>query len=1186
MKRKHARYLIGIDLGTTQSALAWLDADDLEAGIRFLQIPQFVSPREVAALPTLPSLLYLPEENLAIPPAPWNPGEEGGPIAGEAARELGSAVPSRLIHSAKSWLSHPRIDRSAPILPWQSDTVAEKLSPVAASARLLRHLVQAWNHVMLPQDPKAEFTLQDVVITVPASFDPSARNLTLEAIAQAGISNIQVLDSPDRPGVAASQGSPILKKTQGRDFRENAIAKSVTLLEEPQAAFYDFLVRRAESLKTDLAGVKTVLVIDIGGGTSDFSLIGVEWPETSSKPQFSRLAVGPHLLIGGDNLDLAVARGVEARLKHRNKRLLTRQWLALLGQSKAAKERLLSNEGDEPLTFTLSGAGSSVLAGTLKETLQAAETRNTLLEGFFPVVSSDIRPSEEGAFGLSEAGLPYTRDPAVTRHLAAFLADNGIMPDAVLFNGGTMNAPALRKRLVDQIAAWRAGNPPIVIDNPHPTLAVAAGAVAFGMARHGLGERIKSGNPASLYLGIGTAKTSSASRHIPEQVLCLLPKGAESEREEHVEGKSFGFDRGRDTAFYLYFSPSSTGEKAGETARYNGRRHKSLPPLTARAEKQAPKDDAAIENVNLTVKLRETGYLEIACKGVQGDFRRDLSFAIGSQTRDAASKDEGKISPDDADSTAIATGTAAKPVRKARQPLSKKEVTLVKKMCDTLFAKDPKDRLPFPNAFKRLEEILEMPRKDWELPTLRALFDVFVEDERFARTEEGAIAWFRFLGFCARPGFGAVADDERLDRLWSLMPPATSATSPAASGARLGSEASTSATSAMAKAPIIPPASSTGIGTSEIALPFSSTNTEFWSEWWLLWKRIGAGLSTERQRFLLDRIESVLFPPKRVEKGARGARKVEQHERNHLWRLLGHLERLPVSEKERLGNWITKAPPTFSRDMVALYALGRLGARELSYADHTLLVSGVSAQNWAVELLRHGSANISYLDWALKELGRKVGDRLVQIDEQTRRRIVEQLKRNNRKKDFLAPLHHVRRLEETEIADSFGEALPNGFLWVREDDPPTDEEILSGESSASGDFVQEKPGKSKIENIAIKSTKHADSSEKMKNVPGSAHTGDAVAAVDRNRNKGSKETFVAKAASEKKIPKEVPGAGDTSRKKDSKETFVARATPEKKPSKKIQDTGDTNGKKESKEPFAAKATPEKKDPKGKKGQRE
>ncbi|MBF0498819.1 MAG: Hsp70 family protein [Candidatus Riflebacteria bacterium] len=957
-KRKHVRYLIGIDLGTTQSALAWIDVEEPEAGVRFLKIPQFVSPRETAALPTLPSLLYLPEENLVLPDTPWN----FGPIIGEAARELGASVPSRLIHSAKSWLSHPRIDRTASILPWQSDTVSEKLSPVAAGAFLLRHLVQAWNHVMLPLSPDAEFSKQDIVITVPASFDPAARNLTIEAITAAGI--------PD-----------------------------VTLLEEPQAAFYDFLVRRAKTLKTDLDNVKTVLVIDIGGGTTDFSLIGITPPaaelqKNNDKFTFTRLAVGPHLLIGGDNLDLAVAREVETRLKHRNKRLLTRQWLALLGQSKVAKERLLADDSDDTLTFTLSGAGSSVLAGTLKEKLGSRETRNTLLEGFFPITPFETRPMEEGAFGLSEAGLPYSRDPAVTRHLAAFLADNGIMPDAVLFNGGTMNAPALRRRLIDQITAWRGGKTPTVLDNPHPTLAVAAGAVAFGMARHGLGERIQSGNPVSLYLGIGTARSSTPVRHVPEQVLCLLPKGAESEREEHVEGKSFGFDRGRDSAFYLYYSVSSTGEKVGETARYNGRRHKSLPPLFMRAEKNVSKSETAIEQVNLFVKLRETGYLEITCKALEGKFQRELAFAIGDSAREAASRSESKVAVGD-------EAVGKKQQRKTRQPLTKREAAQVKKLCDSLFVENAEDPVSFNLVFKRIEEILQVSRKDWELSTLRALFDMFINDERFNTVDEARIVWFRILGFCARPGFGTVTDDERLDRLWALM----------------------------------------------TAISFDSSNTEFWSEWWILWKRVAAGLSADRQRGLLERIESTLFPPKRIEKGVR---KVEQHERNHLWRLLGHLERLPVSEKERLGTWITKAPPTFSRDTVALYALGRLGARELSYADHTLLVSRTVCQNWAVELIKHGAANISYLDWALKELGRKVGDLLVQIDEQTRRRIIEQLKRNNRKKEFLAPLHNIRRLEESEIAESFGEALPNGFLWVRDDDvsPEPGSEALSSEESS------------------------------------------------------------------------------------------------------------------------------------------
>lgn len=933
---KKPPYLIGIDLGTTQSALAWLDTDNPEAGISFFSVPQFVSAREVASQPTLPSLLYLPEEGLSLPGAPWG-GDEGGPIVGECARELGAHVPSRLVHSAKSWLSHPKIDRQAPILPWQSDTVSEKLSPVQASAAYLRHLMQVWNHVKLPTDPDAEFSRQEIVITVPASFDPSARNLTLEAITLAGY-------------------------------------PAVTLLEEPQAAFYDYLARRATHLKNDLAGVKTVLVIDIGGGTSDFSLIGVEWPKGSSKPAFTRKAVGPHLLIGGDNLDLAVARLVEARLKHRGKRLVTRQWLSLISRSRAAKEQTLADDSVGAVAFTISGAGSSVLAGTLKENLEKASIRETLLEGFFPRVGADARPTEDGGFGLSEAGLPYSRDPAITRHLAGFLADQQTMPDALLFNGGTLNAPALRDRLVEILTDWR-GEAPLVLENPHPTLAVASGAVGFSMARHGIGERIRSGNPVSLYLGVGTAANSRPDKHIPQELLCLLPKGAENEREERIDGAGLALDRSRDAAFYVYFTGSPGGsEQPGERISFNSRKHKALPPLYARAERDAKAADAAgapsLEPVDLAVVLRETGYLEIAVKGRQTGLSRDLRLAVGEREKKEA-KTGGTATP--------ATGAT----KRAKQALSRRQATQIKQLFDACFAETEADRVPFSLVYKKLEEILELPRKDWEMPTLRAMFDLVAADERFSAGPETFVQYFRLAGYLLRPGFGAANDDERIDRLWELH-----------------------------------------------EREFTTTNTEFWSEWWLLWKRVGAGLSMERQQVLLERIEPLLFASKKT----RDTRKVEQHERNHLWRLLGQLERLPVSTKERLGTWIAKYPPTFSKDLVALYALGRLGARDLLYADHTLLVSQGFVQQWTEELLKHSTANLSYLDWALRELGRKVGDRLVQIDEQLRRKIIELLKKHARKKEFIAPLHTIKRAEEADFAESVGEAMPSGFVWLRVDD--------------------------------------------------------------------------------------------------------------------------------------------------------
>lgn len=915
-----ARFLVGIDLGTTQCALSYLDLTAKKREIRSFQIPQFVGKGQTAGCPTLPSLLFLPDEAAVFGTPPWSVAP--GPVVGTFARELGSEIPARLIHSAKSWLCHPRIDRRSPILPWQSELVRDKLSPVEASAAYLRHLADVWNHAMAADDPALRLEKQRIVVTVPASFDPVARNLTLEAISRAGL--------------------PV-----------------TTLLEEPQAAFYDFLARHPKTLERELKGVKTALVIDIGGGTTDFSLIGVEWPEKADEPQFSRLAVGPHLLIGGDNLDLAVAKAVEARFRHKGRKLVAKQWLAVLDQSRSVKERALGEAEDAGATarFTVSGAGSRVVAQSFSEELLLSELREMLVDGYFPLVQADERPAEEAGVGLSEAGLPYSRDPAVTRHLAAFLAEHGIIPDAVLFNGGTMLSKALRSRILEVLTDWRGGKAPKELQNPHPMLAVASGAVYYSMVGLGLGHRIRAGSPVSIYLGIGTGKTGRGERHVPEQVLCLLPKGSEVERAYEVAGKAFGVDVGRDVAFYAYFSTSAPkGEAHGDLMKYNARRLTPLPPLRWKVE-QAMSGETGVRQVELEVVLRETGWLQVVCQGCAGDpFRRELVFDLTPEEETGSD-------------TAAAKG------------LTKRLLGQVSKLFDRLFSA-ASDRPAFNQLFKLLEELLGNRREDWNLPVLRALFDLVADDERFQTGEDAQTAWLRLAGYCLRPGFGASGDEARVDRLVGLL-----------------------------------------------ERPPASRNTGLWSEWWIMWKRIAPGLSADRQARLAKSLEEWLFPPK---KQAKGTRIADQHERNQIWRLLGHCERLAVEEKIRLGGWILQAPGSYGRDQLALYTLGRFGARVLSYAPPTTLVPVAVVSNWTELLLRRGPlpSGSSYADWALREFGRLTGDRLVQIDDALRKQIIDRLRAADRKKGFIQPLLEQQILQADELAEFCGERLPSGFVWV------------------------------------------------------------------------------------------------------------------------------------------------------------
>ena len=924
-KAADTRFVIGIDLGTTQCALSYVDLEDKNLKVRNLEITQLVSGGMVENLPTLPSVIYLCEEEREIKRPPWMTQE--GFIVGAYAKELGFEIPGRFIHSSKSWLCHPRAERQAPILPWQSEISERKISPVEAATEYLKYLIHLWDATLGAQNESFTFHRQKIIVTVPASFDPSARNLTLEAIERAGI-------------------------------------KNVSLIEEPQAAFYDYLQRNPKTMVSELKGVDTVLVIDIGGGTTDFSLIRIDWSKDANYPEFSRLAVGPHLLIGGDNLDLALARKVEAEFKHRGRKLAGKQWLSLLTQSHTVKEQVLSGAAEGQVSFNLAGAGSRVLAGAAKISLAAEEIKNSMIDGFFPVVGADETPDEDNTLGLSEAGLPFTRDAAVTRHLAAFLRDNNVNPDAILFNGGTMKADCLRERLFEVLSIWK-GREPKILENPHPTLAVAAGAAYYGLVTLGLGQRIQSGNPVSVYLGIGTAKSSTSTRHVPEQLLCILPKGSEAEKDYHMPGKTFGIDLSRDSAFYLFYTPAPPKtEESGRLIKFNSKRYLSLPPCTLKAS-----TGKGEKQVEIRVRLKETGYLQIFCEEITGNFSQELRFDLG-------------------DSEKSGKATANAPAKR-RVPITSAQLKKIETLLNNAFAQ----KIEFNAVFKELEAIIGSPRSNWDAEMLRQLFDLFIEREAdFRSSQNSLVLWFRLLGFCLRPGFGVQGDVDRVDRIWQMIDDR-----------------------------------------------YDHTNAEFWSDWWIMWKRIAPGLSIERQEALKSRLEPVLFQAKRRDKKER---EIGQHERNQLWRLLGHLERISVTEKERIGWWIIKAPTSYGVDSAALATLARLGARELAYAPDTALVSQSVANAWAEQLLKKAVPGNSYLDTALREIGRKTGDRLVQIDDLLRKNILEIFKKKLRKKAFIQPLLKAARLEEKDLAELVGEALPSGFVWVK-DQPQIDSDQIN-----------------------------------------------------------------------------------------------------------------------------------------------
>ena len=532
-----SRYVVGIDLGTTNSALAYADtreaADDRPAPIKPLAIPQVVGVNDVGERSVLPSFLYLPAAK-EFPAGglelPWKSPSDR--LVGTFARDHGAKVPGRLVSSAKSWLSHPGVDRRSAMLPWSAGDDVARVSPVAASTAYLAHLRDAWNHLIAGKTAADRLEHQDVLLTVPASFDAAARELTVEAARQAGLEN-------------------------------------VTLLEEPQAAFYSWLAAQGDQWRKKVKVGDILLVCDVGGGTTDFTLIAVG--DEGGDLALTRVAVGEHILLGGDNMDLALAHAVAATLPNGMEGLDIAQRVALGHACRTAKETLFADPKKASAPVAVLGRGSKVIGGAIKTELTRETLHRVLLDGFLPRCAPTDLPARGRRVGLTEIGLPYAADPAVTRHLARFLSQQAgslhkdeaqVKPSAVLFNGGVFKAAELRARVTDVLSAW-SGRPVPPLDAADLDLAVALGAAYYGQVRRGKGIRIRGGVPRSYYIGIETSAPAVPGVVPPIKALCVVPMGMEEGTETDVPGPEFGLVVGEPAVFRFLGSTTRRDDPAG-----------------------------------------------------------------------------------------------------------------------------------------------------------------------------------------------------------------------------------------------------------------------------------------------------------------------------------------------------------------------------------------------------------------------------------------------------------------------------------------------------------------------------------------------------------------------------------------------------------------------------------------------
>ena len=758
-----ARYLIGIDLGTTNSALAYVDLQAKgKGGVKLQTFPvaQLVAAGQVAELPLLPSFLYRPGPHdlpAGATALPWDAAASD--VVGQFARTHGAKIAGRLVSSAKSWLCHPGVDRTAPLLPWAAPPEVERLSPLAVSAKYLRHFVDAWNAApgRKPEDHLEECP---VVLTVPASFDDMARNLTAEAAKQAGL-------------------------------------KHVTLIEEPQAAFYCWLGMHSVEESGQLKPGMRCVVIDVGGGTSDFSLIRAA--EDQGSLAFLRDAVGDHLLLGGDNMDLALAKAVEAKL---SQKLDAGQFGTLVQACRGAKESLLGPKAPAEHIVTIMGKGRSVIAGTLSATVTAADIHAALLDGFFPQVAYDSEPERAARAGLQEMGLPYVADAAITRHLASFLHRQlpaGEAPDAILFNGGVFQPQALRDRIVEVMKPWfdRPGKPwnPTVLSNPSLDLAVAWGAAYSAWLKQSGGRRIGGGTARSYYIQIETTNDEPT-------YLCVVPRRMQEGDEIAIPKPELELALGEPVLFPLFTSTARPDDHPGDVLKLKPDQLLQLPPLHTilRGGKRAGTKRIP---VTLAARSTEIGTLELSCVSREGN-RWKLEF----NTREVAPPKSTDAAPN------------ADPVTFVDVFPEEKLQAAGERVKATYTTDNPTPQ----ELTKQLETALESTRQEWPTGLCRRLWEPLMDvAEQRMRSPAHLSRWYNLAGFVLRPGFGDTLDRYRVEALWKSI---TATASGAVSGGN------------------------------KLVVP------EGGADYWIMWRRVAGGLNGALQQALFARLKLVLLPSK------------------------------------------------------------------------------------------------------------------------------------------------------------------------------------------------------------------------------------------------------------------------------------------------------------------------------------
>ena len=951
------QFVVGIDLGTSHTVVASVPVGGDAAQIALLALPQRISATEVRKDTLLPSVRYqaAPGELGDAWQQPWPPkgaDAQAPAVLGRWARDLGAAVPSRLVASAKSWLSHPGVDRTAAILPWGAGDEVHKLSPLAASASYLAHIQTVWD----AEHPAAPLHTQSVVLTVPASFDEGARALTLEAAKLAGLPQVH-------------------------------------LLEEPKAAFHDWLLLQGAQLSPQLADSRWVLVVDVGGGTTDLTLIRVEPAADGGLPTLTRTAVGEHLMLGGDNMDLAIAHQMEPLLAGEGQRLPAARFAQLVQRCRIAKEQLLAADAPAQLSITLLGSGSRLMGGTKSATLTREQVQQWVVEGFLPQAALSDQPHKRQS-ALRGFGLPYPADAAISRHLAQFLAQHaaGDLPDTVLLNGGVFHAHALVQRLTQQLQDWR-GAPVRVLHNPHPDWAVARGAAAHGLARYQAQQALEQNqSPAQSHQGRAAIKTAlpvigggsarsywlllQGKKDATPQLLCLLPKGTQEGVRMVLSGRRFALKLGQAVRFVLLANSGQLEARAGQLMAMDGDGWVELPPLSTVLP--APEGHSAAQvEVQLQAVMTEVGTLEVRCLRVtNGVADATQSWLLPFAVRGAVGAPSESIaaSPD----AAKAEGQKGLKAFADKLPAAIAQI-------DRIFGTQSPDVTA--KEVRQLRPSLEKqigPREGWGVGVLRALFDALLaRAKRRRRTADHERVWLNLAGWCLRPGVGAELDTWRMQQVWALY--------------------------------------EQGLG--------HAKETANWTEWWVFWRRVAAGLNEAQQMQVLEAVAGAM--QKTVQQSTvRNGGKSSFGSYDDMLRLFAAMEAVPWQYRQEMGQWMLQRLQRPDETVQTWWAIGRLAARQSLAANAHLVMPPSAAQEFLQATLAQDWRKNETAMFAAVQIARMTGDIARDMSDAVRNQVLEKMRSVGAPERWMQLVQQVVQMEAEDQKRSLGDSLPPGLVLL------------------------------------------------------------------------------------------------------------------------------------------------------------